>query len=49
VFRVFDVLKPFPAGTIDRRLAGGAGVVLDDVVAGLYANLATRTLSWLAG
>ena len=47
VFRVFDVIKPFPAGTIDRRLPGGAGVVLDDVVSGIYANLATRALSWL--
>jgi phosphatidylglycerophosphatase A len=44
VFRVFDVVKPFPAGLIDRTLPGGAGVVLDDVVSGLYANLATRGL-----
>ena len=43
-FRLFDVLKPFPAGFIDRSMPGGAGVVLDDVVAGLYANLATRAL-----
>ena len=47
VFRVFDVIKPFPAGTIDRKLPGGAGVVLDDVVSGIYANLATRALTWL--
>lgn len=45
VFRVFDVIKPFPAGTIDRRMPGGAGVVLDDVVSGFYANLATRALT----
>jgi phosphatidylglycerophosphatase A len=44
MFRVLDVIKPFPAGTIDRSLPGGAGVVLDDVVSGLYANLATRAL-----
>jgi phosphatidylglycerophosphatase A len=44
IFRVFDVIKPFPAGTIDRSLPGGAGVVLDDVVSGLYANLATRVV-----
>lgn len=43
-FRVFDVLKPYPAGAIDRGMGGGAGVVLDDVVSGLYANLATRAL-----
>jgi len=44
MFRVLDVVKPFPAGTIDRSMPGGAGVVLDDVVSGLYANLATRAL-----
>lgn len=43
-FRAFDVIKPFPAGYIDRSVSGGAGVVLDDVVAGLYANLATRVV-----
>lgn len=42
LFRVFDVVKPFPAGYVDERLGGGVGVVLDDVVSGLYANLATR-------
>jgi phosphatidylglycerophosphatase A len=44
VFRVFDVLKPFPAGLIDRSVPGGVGVVLDDVVSGLYANLVPRGL-----
>ncbi|MGA2954299.1 MAG: phosphatidylglycerophosphatase A [Thermodesulfobacteriota bacterium] len=38
-FRVFDIIKPSPAGVIDRRMRGGAGVVLDDVVAGIYANI----------
>jgi phosphatidylglycerophosphatase A len=42
IFRVFDVIKPFPAGYIDKHLPGGRGVVLDDVVSGIYANLATR-------
>ena len=37
-FRVFDILKPFPVGYIDRRMKGGIGVVLDDVAAGVYAN-----------
>ena len=44
IFRVFDVVKPYPAGAIDRGLPGGKGVVLDDVVSGLYANLATRAV-----
>jgi phosphatidylglycerophosphatase A len=44
IFRVFDVIKPFPAGLIDARGPGGYGVVLDDVVSGIYANLATRVV-----
>jgi phosphatidylglycerophosphatase A len=38
LFRFFDIVKIFPAGVI-QRLPGGYGVVADDVVAGLYANL----------
>jgi phosphatidylglycerophosphatase A len=45
-FRVLDVVKPFPAGYIDANVPGGNGVVLDDVVSGLYANLLTRALLW---
>ena len=48
VFRAFDVLKPFPAGYIDKNVGGGAGVVLDDVVAGLYSNLVLQILIFLA-
>lgn len=44
IFRVFDVVKPFPAGRIDERMPGGYGVVLDDVVSGFYANLVTRVV-----
>lgn len=38
LFRVFDVLKPFPARRLER-VPGGPGIVLDDLAAGLYANL----------
>ena len=41
-FRIFDVLKPYPAGLIDRRGRGGFGVVGDDLVAGAYAGIVTR-------
>jgi phosphatidylglycerophosphatase A len=44
VFRALDVIKPFPAGYIDAHLPGGAGVVLDDVVSGLYTNVIVRLL-----
>ncbi|HEY6395495.1 MAG TPA: phosphatidylglycerophosphatase A [Candidatus Binataceae bacterium] len=45
VFRVFDVLKPFPANLIDRRVRGGAGVMLDDLAAAIYANLVLQAVS----
>ena len=37
LFRLFDVLKPWPIGWFDRRVHGGLGVMLDDVLAGLFA------------
>ncbi len=40
LFRFFDILKIFPAGYFHKRLPGGYGVVIDDVVAGMYANIA---------
>jgi len=42
LFRVFDIAKPPPIRHIDRRLHGGLGIVLDDVIAGLFANLVLR-------
>ena len=39
LFRIFDVMKPFPAGWIDRRVEGGAGVMLDDLASAIYANI----------
>ena len=47
VFRVFDVLKPFPAGRLEH-LHGGSGIMLDDVMAGIYANLVLRLLIFVA-
>ncbi len=36
-FRVFDILKPWPIGWLDRELPGGLGIMLDDVAAGVMA------------
>ena len=47
-FRVFDVLKPEPARYLER-IPGGWGIMLDDVAAGIYANLACRLLMFVAG
>jgi phosphatidylglycerophosphatase A len=46
LFRFFDIIKPYPARRAER-LPGGAGVVLDDVVAGLYSLAVVRlALAW---
>ena len=37
LFRIFDILKPFPISMLDKRIGGGLGVMLDDVLAGLFA------------
>jgi len=44
VFRVLDVLKLWPASYFDQKVPGGTGVVLDDVVSGVYANLLARII-----
>lgn len=41
-FRLFDILKPWPVSWADRRVAGSLGVMLDDVLAGVYAAIALR-------
>ena len=45
LFRLFDILKPEPAGLIDRRMRGGVAVMLDDVAAAIYANLVLHVLA----
>ena len=44
LFRLFDIVKPFPARLFQDRLPGGCGVVADDLAAGLYANLVLQAL-----
>ncbi len=41
-FRIFDISKPPPASWFDRHLKNGYGVVLDDVIAGIYGALSLR-------
>ena len=49
IFRFFDIVKPFPIRLIEKRISGGAGVVLDDVLAGIYSNLVLRGLIFFIG
>ena len=44
LFRILDILKPFPIRILDKRVSGGLGIVADDVVAGIFANLLLRIL-----
>ena len=44
-FRVFDIVKPWPADRLEH-LPGGWGVMADDVMAGVYANLAIQMVVW---
>jgi phosphatidylglycerophosphatase A len=48
IFRVADVIKPYPANRLER-LPGGVGVMADDGMAAIYANLALRASIWLCG
>jgi phosphatidylglycerophosphatase A len=43
LFRVMDVIKPYPANRLEK-LPGGLGVMADDAMAGIYANIALRAL-----
>ena len=49
LFRIFDITKPFPAG-VSQRVAGGIGVMVDDLIAALYAlaviAVGRATLAW---
>lgn len=44
LFRILDITKPFPIGWVEKRLSGGVGIVLDDLIAGAIANLGCRLL-----
>ena len=42
LFRFFDILKPWPIKIADRRVKGGFGIMLDDVLAAVFANIVLR-------
>lgn len=49
LFRIFDIWKPWPIRTLERRLSGGLGVMMDDLLAALYAGLVYLVLTPGAG
>lgn len=42
LFRFFDIIKPWPIGLLDRKVGGGFGIMIDDVLAGIYAFIVLR-------
>ena len=44
LFRIFDILKPYPINKIDQKIKNGFGVILDDVVAGVYSAIIIITI-----
>ena len=44
LFRLFDILKPYPIRLLERRFPAGWGITLDDVLAGIYANLSMHLI-----
>ena len=52
LFRLFDILQPWPIGWADRRVTGGLGIMLDDLLAGAYAWFCLQGLAlvpWAGG
>jgi phosphatidylglycerophosphatase A len=48
LFRLLDILKPWPIRVVDRKVDGGLGVMADDLVAGLVAGLAILLFKYLS-
>ncbi len=46
LFRIFDIFKPFPVSWFDQHIHGGIGIMMDDVIAGIYALISLH-LIWL--
>lgn len=44
LFRLFDILKPWPISWFDRRVHGGTGIMLDDVIAGVFAAVVLQVM-----
>ena len=48
-FRIFDIFKPYPINIIDKNMKGGLGVVLDDIVAGIYSLMVILIIAEITG
>jgi phosphatidylglycerophosphatase A len=46
LFRIFDIFKPWPISYLDKHVSGGMGIMIDDVLAGIYALLVLQSLHY---
>ena len=48
LFRFFDIIKPFPINLIDKKMKNSFGIILDDIIAGIFATIFIYIiLSWI--
>lgn len=47
LFRLFDIWKPWLISLVDKRVSGGIGIMLDDVLAGIAAMIVMQVFAWL--
>ena len=47
LFRLFDIWKPWPVRYVDEHVQGGIGIILDDVLAGVYSLIILRIAAWI--
>ncbi|WP_422136842.1 phosphatidylglycerophosphatase A [Endozoicomonas sp. ALD040] len=46
LFRIFDIWKPWPIGWLDKRVHGGLGIMIDDIVAGIFALVCLQVIAY---
>ena len=48
LFRLFDIWKPWPISILDKKVDGGLGIMIDDIVAGIYALVCLQFIYYLS-
>ncbi|WP_257252367.1 MULTISPECIES: phosphatidylglycerophosphatase A [unclassified Endozoicomonas] len=47
LFRIFDIWKPWPIGWLDKKVHGGLGIMIDDIVAGIFALIFLQVIAYI--
>ena len=48
LFRLFDIWKPWPISILDKKVEGGLGIMVDDIVAGIYALVCLQLIYYVS-